>query len=149
MLVVGRLQRRIRIYGSEPLPPLQLSTLMALSLYGELQVSTASRAEGVTASTMSRVLANLVARGLAERSVDRNDGRRINFALSDDGVRMVDRVQGLSTALIARRIARLDEEHRAALQRGMSALEALLVQDGDSARDQGAGVMSLAGHPLT
>jgi DNA-binding MarR family transcriptional regulator len=58
-LVVGRLNRRIRIDGHESIPPLQLSALVTVEEHGPLRLSELARREAVTAPTMSRVLASL------------------------------------------------------------------------------------------
>ncbi|MFC4947815.1 MarR family winged helix-turn-helix transcriptional regulator [Pseudonocardia sp. GCM10023141] len=128
-LAVGRLNRRIRIDGHESIPPLQLSALVTVENYGPLRLSELARREAVTAPTMSRVLTALYEQGLVERAADPQDARGVLVTLSAEGRRRIDEVRSARTALVARRLHRLDAEQRAALAAAMPALEALLVDD--------------------
>jgi DNA-binding MarR family transcriptional regulator len=128
-LAVGRLNRRIRIDGRESIPPLQLSALVTVEGHGPLRLSELARREAVTAPTMSRVLAALDENGLVVKASDPQDARGVLITLSPEGKRALDEVRSHRTALVARRLHRLDDEQRAALTAAMPALEALLVDD--------------------
>jgi DNA-binding MarR family transcriptional regulator len=128
-LAVGRLHRRIRIDGRESVPPLQLSALVTVEEHGPLRLSELARREAVTAPTMSRVLAALDEQGLVIRTPDPSDARGVQIVLSADGAARLNEVRSHRTALVARRLARLDAGQRAALRTALPALEALLVDD--------------------
>jgi DNA-binding MarR family transcriptional regulator len=128
-LVVGRLHRRIRIDGRESIPPLQLSALATVEQHGPLRLSELARREAVTAPTMSRVLTALDEQGLVIRTPDPNDARGVRIVLSDEGAARLAEVRSHRTALVARRLARLDRDQRGALVAALPALEALLVDD--------------------
>jgi DNA-binding MarR family transcriptional regulator len=128
-LAVGRLSRRVRIDGGESVPPLQLSALVTVEQYGPLRLSELARREAVTAPTMSRVLSALDEQGLVVRAADPQDARGVLITLSPDGARRLDEVRTRRTALVARRLARLDDAQRAALTAALPALEALLVDE--------------------
>jgi DNA-binding MarR family transcriptional regulator len=128
-LVVGRLHRRIRIDGRESIPPLQLSALASVEQHGPLRLSELARREAVTAPTMSRVLAALDEQGLVIRTADPHDARGVLISLSDGGAARLAEVRSHRTALVARRLARLDEDQRRTLADALPALEALLVDD--------------------
>jgi DNA-binding MarR family transcriptional regulator len=128
-LAVGRLNRRIRIDGHESIPPLQLSALVTVELHGPLRLSELARREAVTAPTMSRVLAALDEQGLVHRAPDPQDARGVLITLSEVGAAKVNEVRTTRTALVARRLARLDDAQRATIAAAMPALEALLVDD--------------------
>ncbi len=130
-LAVGRLNRRIRIDDSESLPPLQLSTLVTVELHGPLRLSELARREAVTAPTMSRVLTALDEQGLVARASDPGDARGVLISISDTGRTRLQEMRSHRTALIARRLDRLDDAQRAALEAALPALEALLVADED------------------
>ncbi|MBW0103860.1 MarR family winged helix-turn-helix transcriptional regulator [Pseudonocardia sp. KRD291] len=130
-LAVGRLHRRIRIDDKESLPPLQLSTLVTVELSGPLRLSELARREAVTAPTMSRVLTALDEAGLVSRAADPGDARGVLISVSPAGVSRLAELRSHRTALIARRLARLDETQRAALEASLPALEALLVDEED------------------
>jgi DNA-binding MarR family transcriptional regulator len=128
-LAVGRLHRRIRIDGRESIPPLQLSALVTVEQHGPLRLSELARREAVTAPTMSRVLSALDEQGLVIRNPDPDDARGVQIVLSADGATRLTEVRNTRTALVARRLARLDDEQRRTLNAAMPALEALLVDD--------------------
>ena len=130
-LAVGRLNRRIRIDGRESIPPLQLSALVTVEEHGPMRLSELARREAVTAPTMSRVLSALDEQGLVIRTPDPHDARGVRIVLSAAGAARLDEVRSHRTALVARRLARLDHEQRAALGAALPALEALLVDDDD------------------
>ncbi|GAY10767.1 MarR family winged helix-turn-helix transcriptional regulator [Pseudonocardia sp. N23] len=130
-LVVGRLNRRIRIDGRQSVPPLQLSTLVTVEQKGPLRLSDLARREAVTAPTMSRVLTALDEQGLVVRTVDPDDARGVLITLSDKGAEVLSEVRNHRTALLARRLRRLDPAQVAALTEALPALEALLVDDSD------------------
>jgi DNA-binding MarR family transcriptional regulator len=128
-LVVGRLHRRIRIDGRESIPPLQLSALVTVEQHGPLRLSELARREAVTAPTMSRVLAALDEQGLVIRTPDPHDARGVRIVLSEEGAARLAEVRSHRTALVARRLARLDDDERRSIVAAMPALEALLVDD--------------------
>lgn len=128
-LAVGRLHRRIRIDGRESVPPLQLSALVTIEQHGPLRLSELARREAVTAPTMSRVLTALDERGFVVRTPDPQDARGVLITLSDEGAARLAEVRSHRTALVARRLARLDADQRATLSAALPALEALLVDD--------------------
>ncbi|GAA4984660.1 MarR family transcriptional regulator [Pseudonocardia tropica] len=130
-LAVGRLNRRIRIDGSESLPPLQLSTLVTVEQHGPLRLSELARREGVTAPTMSRVLSALDDQGMVRRAADPGDARGVLISISADGLDRLREVRSQRTALVARRLDRLDAAQRAALEAALPAIEALIVADED------------------
>lgn len=128
-LAVGRLHRRIRIDGRESVPPLQLSALVTVEAHGPLRLSELARREAVTAPTMSRVLAALDEQGLVVRAPDPQDARGVLITLSEVGAARLCEVRSHRTALVARRLARLDDAQRGLLAAAMPALEALLVDE--------------------
>jgi DNA-binding MarR family transcriptional regulator len=94
-----------------------------------LRLSELARREAVTAPTMSRVLAALDEQGLVIRTPDPNDARGVRIVLAEEGAARLAEVRSHRTALVARRLARLDDEQRATLLASLPALEALLVDD--------------------
>lgn len=125
-LVVGRLNRRIRIDGTDSLPPLQLSALVTVETEGPLRLSELARREGVTAPTMSRVLSALDEQGMVLRAPDPGDARGVLVSISEQGRATLREVRTERTALVARRLDRLDSDQRAALETALPALEALI-----------------------
>ena len=120
---------QVRLDGRESIPPLQLSALVTVEEHGPLRLTELARREAVTAPTMSRVLAALDEQGLVVRASDPQDARGVLVSLSPSGAARLAEVRSHRTALIARRLARLDDEQRALLTAALPALEALLVDD--------------------
>ena len=125
----GKVRDLYRIDGGEQVPPLQLSELVTVEQHGPLRLSELARREAVTAPTMSRVLSALDEQGLVVRSPDPQDARGVLITLSPEGARRLDEVRTQRTALIARRLTRLDDAQRSALIAALPALEALLVDE--------------------
>jgi DNA-binding MarR family transcriptional regulator len=125
-LAVGRLNRRIRIDGGDSLPPLQLSALNTIALHAPLRLSELAKREAVTAPTMSRVLGALDDNGLVVRTPDPQDARGVLITLSDKGRERLDEIRSHRTALVARRLGRLDATQREAIRAALPAIEALL-----------------------
>ncbi len=138
-LVVGRLSRRIRIDGRESVPPLQLSALVTVEERGPLRLSELARREAVSVPTMSRVLVALAEQGLVVRTADPQDARGVLVTLSAAGVRRLAEVRSHRTALVARRLRRLDAGQRASLVAALPALEALLVDEDPAVGDRAVG----------
>ena len=128
-LVVGRLNRRIRIDGRESVPPLQLSALVTVEERGPLRLSDLARREAVSVPTMSRVLAALDEQRLVVRTPDPQDARGVLVTLSPEGERRLAAVRSHRTALVARRLRGLDAAQRASIRAALPALEALLVDE--------------------
>lgn len=128
-IVVGRLHRRIRIDAQESIGPLQLSALVTVEQHGPLRLSELARREAVTAPTMSRVLSALDEQGLVVRNPDPQDARGVLVTVSELGASRLAEVRTQRTALVARRLARLDDAQRRTVAEAMPALEALLVDD--------------------
>jgi DNA-binding MarR family transcriptional regulator len=112
-LVVGRLHRRIRIDGRESVP----------------RLSELARREAVSVPTMSRVLAALDEQRLVVRTPDPLDARGVLVTLSAEGERRLAAVRSHRTALVARRLRRLDAAQQASIRAALPALEALLVDE--------------------
>ena len=136
-LVVGRLSRRVRVDTRRSLPSLQLSILVTLDRLGPQGLSELAHREQVATSTMSRALSTLDRKGLVARTSSSEDGRSLLISITEAGRSRWREVCGHPTALIARRLDRLDPEHRSALQAALPALEALLVEQGNGAATGG------------
>jgi DNA-binding MarR family transcriptional regulator len=126
-LAVGRLQRRIRIDSGDS--PLQLAALVTIEGHGPLRLSELARRESVSAPTMSRVLTALDEQGLIVRAPDPQDARGVLVTLSQAGRIRLEEIRTHRTALLARRLQRLDPVQRAAIRAALPAVEALLEDD--------------------
>jgi DNA-binding MarR family transcriptional regulator len=81
-----------------------------------------ARHMGVTASTMSLEVQQLVEKGYVTRDRDRQDGRRLMLRLSASGVRVREANSVLDTERVSKMLARLSPEERAAGIAGLALL---------------------------
>jgi len=77
---------------------------------------------GVTPSTMSLQIEQLVRKGYVTRGRDKEDGRRLLLRLSESGVRVREANSVLDTERVGKMLARLSPEERAAGLAGLALL---------------------------
>jgi DNA-binding MarR family transcriptional regulator len=82
--------------------------------------------EGISASSMTRLVAGLTDAGLLDRRPDPDDGRSVHVSLSANGKRRLDQLRRDRTMLLTERIHRLEEEDYDLLVRALPILETLL-----------------------
>lgn len=131
-LVVGRLTRQLRLHHAQDrLTSTQLATLATIDRRAPLRIGDLAAAEGISAATMTRVVAVLEEHGLVDRRPDPDDGRACQVELSEHGRAEVDRLRSQRTGYIAVRLAQCTPEQRAALAAALPVLE-LIAQDASS-----------------
>jgi DNA-binding MarR family transcriptional regulator len=87
--------------------------------------------EGVSAAAISNHLARLEAAGLIRRTRGDADRRRVGLALSADGDKVLRSVRQRRTAWLARRLERLTDDERAAVDAAVAPLAKLLEADAE------------------
>jgi DNA-binding MarR family transcriptional regulator len=75
--------------------------LGSIAAAGTMRVSEAARMQGVDKSTISPQLRRLEERGLLERATDPSDGRVVLVAVTDEGRRWNDELNGSGAAVFA------------------------------------------------
>lgn len=121
-LAVGRLNRRIRSATGD-LSHGQLSALATIVQQGALRPSEIAAIEVVAAPTITRVLVDLEARGLIERSPDPEDGRSFFVAATDVGVELLLAARSDRARAVAAILTELTPEQVATLAAALPALE--------------------------
>ena len=113
-----------RVRGADlPVTRRALEVLQHLSLSGPLTVGEQAEHLGLRRNSVSELLQRLEAKGLVARIRDERDERRVLVWLTDAGRDVVSRVgQVLAPDLIARVMANLSPEERAAVIRGVELL---------------------------
>jgi len=113
-----------RVRGADlPVTRRALEVLQHLSLSGPLTVGEQAEHLGLRRNSVSELLQRLEAKGLVARIRDERDERRVLVWLTDAGRDVVSRVgQVLAPDLIARVMANLSPEERAAVVRGVELL---------------------------
>ncbi|GAB1824208.1 MarR family winged helix-turn-helix transcriptional regulator [Herbidospora sp. RD11066] len=122
---LARLGRRNRRQTRGDLTAGQTSTLAAVAQLGPVRLGDLAAHEGITAPTLSRVVAGLEFLGLLARSPDPADGRASLISLTPTGEAELTRLRGESIAFFVARISALPPDQRAALAAALPAIEAL------------------------
>ena len=108
----------------------RLSALSVLVFRGPLPVGELAAAEQVTAATMSRLVSELAAAGLVERSVDPDDGRVRRVTATGRGVELLQEGRRRRVSRLARAVERLTPAERRVLERATE-LVGRMVRGGD------------------
>ncbi len=110
----------------EPIGGPRLSALRFVATAGPVSLAELAAAEQVRAPTMSRVVDNLVAEGLALRETDPADRRAVRISATEAGRRLIDEGQASRAGAVAARLAQLADSERRALYRGVELMERIL-----------------------
>jgi DNA-binding MarR family transcriptional regulator len=128
-LVVSRLARRLRQQAEPGITASQLSILATVERHGPMTLSDLAKHERVTPPTITAAMGRLEAVGLVARETDVEDRRISRVSLSREGRRFLESVRSRKNAYLTKRLARLDAEDRATLERATEILERLLEAD--------------------
>ena len=124
------LSRRLR----KELAPLgitggQASLLWAIKTKPGVGVRELAAAEGVSPPAMTAYVDRLESAGLVARRRSDRDRRRVELALTDEGVRVLRSARSRRTAWLAARLQRLEPEELGAVEAALPALRKL-IEDG-------------------
>ncbi|GIT79611.1 MarR family transcriptional regulator [Leifsonia sp. LS1] len=121
-LAVGRLNRRIRS-ATGGLSHGQLSALSTIVRKGPLRPSEVAGIEHVAAPTVTRLVSELEARGLVERTPDPDDGRSFFVSGTDAGIELLLEARSDRARAVSRILDGLDPSQVEALRAALPALE--------------------------
>ena len=121
------LSRRLR----KELAPLgitggQASLLWAIRSKPGIGVRELAAGEGVSAPAMTAYVDRLEAAGLVARTRSERDRRRVELALTEEGVRVLRSARSRRTAWLAARLKGLEPEELAAVEAALPALRKLI-----------------------
>ena len=128
---VSRLARRLRVERTEPGPDgvtlsdTQLAALAALERHGTMTPGELAEHEKVQPPSMTRVIAALSDWGLVTRAPHATDRRQVVLTVTPEGRDLVTRTRRRREAWLARRLAELTPQERAALRAAAPILEKL------------------------
>lgn len=128
-LTLGRIVRRQRQHTATGLPLSALSALATIADVGPLRLGDLAAREGVTPSTMTRILTVLDEAGLCQREVDPQDRRAVLVSTSAAGAGRLAELRAERTALLARQLAALDDDQYTRLVAALPVLEFLAQHD--------------------
>jgi DNA-binding MarR family transcriptional regulator len=121
-LSVTRLARLLRQQADLGLTPSQISALATVGREGPMTLGALAATEHVTPPSMTKVVERLEALGLIERRADAADRRRVLAATTPAGRALLAEARARKDAILAARIARLDDDR---LRRLAAALDVL------------------------
>jgi DNA-binding MarR family transcriptional regulator len=108
-----RLLRRVRVADDETgLSAPKLSALSVLVFGGASNLKDLARAEQVTPPTMSKLVADLEAEGLAAKRVDRDDKRGVRIEVTAKGRALMEEGRRRRLALLQKKLAQLPKAER-------------------------------------
>ena len=128
---VSRLARRLRVERLVPelaepaLSDTQLAALATLERHGAMTPGELAEHEKVQPPSMTRVIAALADWDLVTRSPDPTDRRQVILSVTSRGRELVQQVRRRREAWLARRLAELTPQERAALLAAAPILEKL------------------------
>jgi DNA-binding MarR family transcriptional regulator len=124
-LAVGRLSRSLRRSSTMGLGHGSTSALATVVHGGPMRTGDLAAREGVSAPTMTRIVAVLVEQGYVLREPDPDDGRVWVVGATGLGERVVRDVRSARSQALLDRIGRLPADQRVALLAALPALESL------------------------
>src|SRR3954466_3267625 len=127
-VVVARTARRLRQEAGSDLSPSQTSALAAVERHGPLTPSELAAFERIQRPTATRVLARLEEAGWVDRAADPANRRSSLVSITPEGRDLLERLRTRKDAFLARRLAALDAEELAVLERAADILERVLAE---------------------
>ena len=125
-MAVMRLARRLRLEDTAADATIsQLSALSVIEKYGPIGIGDLAARERVQPPTMTRMVTNLEALGLIERTGDENDRRIVRVAITKTGSSALADSRRRRTAFLATNLRTLTKDERSTLLRALPILERL------------------------
>ncbi|HET8602068.1 MAG TPA: MarR family transcriptional regulator [Segeticoccus sp.] len=126
-LTLGRINRALRRDArNAPIGHGALSALATLAASEPIRLGELADLEGVSAASMSRIIASLEKLGMVRREADPEDRRAFLVEPTSDGRRVVEAGRAARMQALAARLEKLSREERDDLRRALPALEALV-----------------------
>lgn len=124
--VIPRLARQLNDTSTgEDLTPTQYSVLALVRVRGPIGLAELTGLEGLNPTMLSRVIKVLDERGLVRRLPDPRDMRAARLEVTEEGLRLNDRVRAQRTQVLSECLGRLPPETAETLLAAVPAMEAL------------------------
>lgn len=124
-VAVARIHRQLRTRIDHSLTQSQISALARLEQSGPSRLGPLAELEGVTAPTMSKIVDQLVDRGLVARTSDRDDARASQLRVTERGMDVLVKARSVTTDALRSGLASLTASERARIRQALPAIERL------------------------
>jgi DNA-binding MarR family transcriptional regulator len=128
-LSVFRLARKLRREGEPEITSTLLAALSTIERHGSMTAGSLAAHEQIQKPTCTRVIADLQALGLIDRTADPLDGRVAWVQVTPAARKLLQRVRMRRNVYLAKRMKRLAPEDLAILGRAAQILDGLIEQD--------------------
>jgi DNA-binding MarR family transcriptional regulator len=126
---VFRLARKLRREGEAGVTPTLLAALSTVERHGPLTPGALATHEQIKKPTCTRVIADLLEKGLIERTVDPLDGRVAWMQVTPLGRKTLQRVRSRHNEYLAKRMKRLSADELETLERAAEIFERLTEEE--------------------
>jgi DNA-binding MarR family transcriptional regulator len=127
-VALARLSRALRRAEPSELGPGSVAALATVRREGPIRPGDLALREGVTPSTMTRIVALLESHGYLARENDPADRRAYLVRITETGEAFLSRLAGVRSRALQAQLDRLTPEERAAIDAALPVLEALATQ---------------------
>ncbi len=130
-VVFGRLSRRLRLTDAAAaagMTPARASALLNVERNGPMRLSELAASEGLNPTMLSRIVAELVAARLCDRSCDPGDRRSAWVEATSSGRELAERMRAQRTEAVQSALGHLGDANRRTIEQALPALEALAEQ---------------------
>ncbi|MGO9822748.1 MAG: MarR family winged helix-turn-helix transcriptional regulator [Solirubrobacteraceae bacterium] len=127
-VAIARLSRRLRptaAGAAAGLTPTRISVLLTIVRNREIRLSELAEIEGLNPTMLSRVISDLVAERLVQRTSDDGDRRAAWVTPTAAGRKLAERIRRERTAALNHGLEGLSDDDRDLLERALPALEGL------------------------
>jgi DNA-binding MarR family transcriptional regulator len=124
-LAIARIHRQLRQDTNDGLTLTQLSTLVRVEEHEPVRPGQLATLEGISPSTLTRLIAMLEELGMIARLTDPTDGRVSFLRLTDKGRTSLEKIRSRRTARLLDRLSALSVEDRRRLVAALPVLEAI------------------------
>lgn len=127
-----RLLRRVRVADSETgLSAPKLSALSVLAFGGAMRLTDLAAAEQVRAPTMSKLVAELEAEGLAAKRADATDKRSVKIEVTAKGRALMEEGRKRRLVLLRKRLGRFTAAELQVLDKAADLMARVAAPDGE------------------
>jgi DNA-binding MarR family transcriptional regulator len=129
-LSITRLARVLRQKGPGRMPPAAASMHATIVREGPISLGDLAAKEGVSPSTVTKIVNKLESQGLIDRVIDPSDRRVHLVRLSTRGRREIEAYRSKRNAWLADQIDSLDDDERTGISVALSVFEKFVAPDG-------------------